>query len=186
MGGMGRSITLEPPLILWLSLLWFCRRDIVLPFLLAVTLHELGHFLALSLMGRPPKAVILGFSGASMETALLSYGQSALAAAAGPAVSLLLSLWSPVWPELGLYSLVLGLFNLLPIPGLDGDRVLSSLLLLWLPEAQAGKITRYLGLLTALGLWGWAVYLSGPGGLGLWPLALAALVMYKALSMCAG
>ncbi len=186
MGGMGRRITLEPPLILWLSLLWFCRGDIVLPFLLAAALHELGHFLALSLMGHPPRAVILGFSGARMETDALSYGQSAWAAAAGPAVSLLLGLCAPIWPELGLYSLVLGLFNLLPVPGLDGAMLLSSLLLQWLPEERAGKISRYLGLLTALFLWGGAVYLSGPGGLGLWPLMFSALFMYKALSMGSG
>lgn len=183
MVSLGRKITLEPSLILWLSVLWFCREDLVLPFLLAVAVHELGHISLLLLLHRPPKSIILGVSGAQLETPALSYLQTCLAAAAGPVASLLLALCAPLWPALALYSLILGLFNLLPVPGLDGGVMLSSLLLWALPESAARRIAGYLGLLTALGLWGGALYLSGPGGFGLWPLMLAGIFLYKALSL---
>ncbi len=173
--------SVHPSGILWLSVLFYLEPALVLPFLLAAGLHELGHALALRAMGRPPLSVTLSFSGAKMEVGSLSYRQELWAAAAGPGMSLLVALLWPVLPALGLYSLLLGCFNLLPIPGLDGGRILRCALLLRCREETALRISRYLGIVTALGLWGWAVYLSQAAGLGLWPLLVAALGLYKAL-----
>lgn len=176
-------ITVHPSLILWLSVLFYLDGQILLPFLLAAALHELGHALALRLLGKAPLALRLSFSGARMETPPLSYWEELWAAAAGPGLSLLLGLTFPLWPELALYSVMLGLFNLLPIPGLDGGRILACMLLLHLKEHTARRICQYLAILTALALWGGAVYLACPLGFGLWPIALAALLLYKALTM---
>lgn len=168
---------------MWLSVLVYLDSRIVLPFLLSAGLHELGHYLILRHMGKPPRALTLSFSGAQMETSTLAYQETFWAAAAGPVVNFTLGLFFPLWPALALYSIVLGCFNLLPIPGLDGGRMLSSLLLTHLHEDTARKISKYFAIVTALFLWGLALYLAGPLDFGLWPILLAALLLYKALSM---
>ena len=79
--------------------------------------------------------------GAEMQVAgRLSYGGEVLAAAAGPAVNLLLALLLGLGGRLceALYlfsgaQLVLGAFNLLPIPPLDGGSILWNLAA-WLTE----------------------------------------------------
>ena len=177
------SVTVRPSLLLWLSVLFYLSGEILMPFLLAATLHELGHYLILWHLGHPPRALILGFSGAQMETDNLPYRQEFLAAAAGPVVSLLLGLILPLWPIMGCYSLLLGCINLLPIPGLDGGRMLKSALLLHLTADHALRICRYAAMVTGLTLWGFAVYLAVPKGYGLWPLLLAAVGLYRAMTM---
>ena len=177
------TCTVHPSLILWLSILFYLDRHILLPFFLAAALHELGHYLMLRFLGKPPHAIILGFSGAQMETRSLTYREELYAAAAGPAVSLLLGVALPLWPALAVYSVILGCFNLLPIPGLDGGRSLSSLLMMHLRPETARRICKYMAMLTALAVWGGALYLSGPLHFGMWPILLAAMLLYRALSM---
>lgn len=175
--------SIHPSLILWLSILFYLDMHILIPFFLAAAFHELGHYWMLRCLGKPPYTMALSFSGAKMETGSLSYREEFYAAAAGPAASLLLGLLLPLWPDLAVYSVILGCFNLLPIPGLDGGRILSSLLLMHLREDTARRICKYLAMVTALSLWGAALYLSGPLHFGMWPILLAALLLYKALSM---
>lgn len=177
------KISVHPSLILWISVLFYLDETVLIPFLLAAGLHELGHYFVLRFMKKPPLAIVLSFSGARMETSSLSYSEELIAAAAGPAVSLLLTFVFPLWPALAVYSLILGCFNLLPIPGLDGGRILSCLLLMHLHEDAARRICKYFAIVTALSLWGIALYLTGPMQFGLWPILVAALFLYKALSM---
>lgn len=179
------KLRIHPSLILWLSVLFYLEGQVLLPFLAAAGLHELGHYLALRLLGKPPRAIALGFSGASMETGPLSYREELLAAAAGPAVNLLLVLLFPLWPALGLVSLGLACFNLLPIPGLDGGRILEGVLGLLCSEPLARRLTKYTAILTALCLWGGALYLSVVRDFGLWPILLSAVLLYRALSWSA-
>lgn len=176
-------LRVHPSLILWLSVLAYLDGAALIPFAAAVILHELGHWAALSIMGRPPRRVTLRFSGAAMETEYLSYRQELIAAVAGPGASLTGMLLLPVWPELAVCSLMLGLFNLLPIPGLDGGRMLRCVLLSFLSPETAERISGILGLITALGLWGVCLYGSIRLELGLWPLLLSGLFLYKALEV---
>ena len=152
----------------------------MLPFLAAVGFHELGHYLALCRMDRTPKAIRLSFSGAVMEMGNLSYREEFLAAAAGPAASLLLGLLSPLWPALGLYSLALGLFNLLPLCGLDGSRMLRCGLLQNFTIAMTESICHTAATGTALLLFLGALWLRR-GGWGLWPVVLSGYLLLKAL-----
>ena len=162
---MGKShalkLTVHPSAILWLCLLFYRKAAILLPFLSAAAVHELGHLLALRLRRHPVSSVTLSFSGAVMETGLLSYRDELLAAAAGPLTSLAAGFFLPLWPEFGLYSVILGLFNLLPLPGLDGGRMVR--------------------ICTGLALWGFALYLTFQLQCGLWPLLLGAMLLTKAL-----
>ena len=175
------KLTVHPSVILWLALLFYQRAAVLLPFLLAAAVHELGHLLALRLLRHPLPSITLSFSGAVMETGLLSYRDELLAAAAGPLASLAAGSFLPLWPEFGLYSVILGLFNLLPLPGLDGGRMLRCAAMLLLPPESASRICRVLGICTGLALWGCALYLTFRLQCGLWPLLLGAMLLTKAL-----
>lgn len=178
-----KRVQVQPSLVLWLSMLFYLRPRLLGAFLLAAGLHELGHYGALVLLGRRPGGVTLSVLGAEMAVPVLGYRQTILAAAAGPAVNLLLGcLWN-FCPDLARCSLALGLFNLLPIPGLDGGKILAAGLLLRLPQETAWRVCQYAAMVVALGFWGLGIYLAGPMGLGLGPLVLAALLLYKALAM---
>ena len=174
------KLSVHPSLILWLSVLYYLSGTVVLPFLAAAALHELGHALALYAMDKPPRALRISFAGARMETPPLGYRQELLAAAAGPGMSLLLGLLTPLWPALGLYSLGLGLFNLLPLFGLDGGRMLRCGLLLRLPEETAGTICRCAAVGTGAVLLLGALWLQRAGW-GLWPVVLAGYLLGKTL-----
>lgn len=185
---MGRTGTVKPRLrvhpsvVLWLSVLCYLKLSIVGPFLLSALLHELGHTLALCHLHKPPHSVTVAFSGAVMESPPLSYQEELLAAFSGPAVSLLLGLSLPLWPELGFYSLILGLFNLLPIRGLDGGRILRCLLFLSMPESRARRICRSIGIVFSLLLFCIGITLTLRFHAGIWPMACTAVLLYKALT----
>ena len=104
---LGRRISVHPSMILWLSILIYLQPRLSIAFLLAAAVHELGHVTALSLMGKPPNQLSLSFLGANMDVPALSYGQAAMAYASGPLFSLILGLYLPVCPALGLMSLAL-------------------------------------------------------------------------------
>ena len=176
------KLQLRPSVLLWIGLLAYFQSRLLLPFLFAAAFHELGHLLALRRMGVLPRSVSIGLLGAAIETPPLSYFRELLAAAAGPAASLLLGLTLPLWPLLGFYSLALAGVNLLPLPGLDGGRMLRCGLLLILPESRALRVFHSVSLVTGLVLWGLAAYGALAFHLGLWPLLLAAGFLLRAIA----
>ena len=137
-------------------LLLVTHKSWLLLFWLAALLHELGHLLALVLLGGRVSRFCRRFSGGELQYdgKHLSYGGEMLLALAGPAVNLLFA-WLSGWiaafwhPEL-LYRfsgchLVLAFFNLLPALPLDGGRVLQTLLELRYPMTAEG-LTRLVSL----------------------------------------
>lgn len=130
----------------------------VLPLVgLAAVCHELGHLGALALAKVPLQHFRLSAFGAEIraDTRYLPYGKEILCVLAGPAVNLLLAVvLSRVSGDYVLAgaNLLLGVFNLLPISGLDGGRVLH-LLISWLTEpVTADRVCTWLGFVTALAL----------------------------------
>lgn len=124
------------------------------------SLHEAGHWLAIQAVGGKVRRMRLGIAGAEMELGRpLSYSREALCALAGPGVSLALAWLGHFLPGGALFTginLVLALFNLLPVSGLDGGRVLHcALCALAGPEAAertAGLLDGFLvGVLVAGG-----------------------------------
>ena len=111
---------------------WLSSPEVLGAVLLAALCHELGHYAALRRRGGWVRAVRISALGAEMQVAgRMSYGGELLAAAAGPAVNLLLAAalglpgrwWEPLYLLAGAQA-VLGCFNLLPILPLDGGRML--------------------------------------------------------------
>lgn len=138
-------LSVSPGFWVLLALLCYLDQGEILGLgLLSCALHELGHFLAIRLLGGRIARLCLTAAGA--ELALdgarpLSYGRECAAALAGPAASLLTA---ELAAGCGLYllaglSLGQGLFNLLPILPLDGGRAMGLLLISLGGETRARK-----------------------------------------------
>ena len=182
---LGRRISVHPSMVLWLSILIYLQPWLSIAFLLAAAVHELGHVTALSLMGKPPDQLSLSFLGANMDVPALSYGQAALAYASGPLFSMILSLYLPICPALGLMSLALGLFNLLPICGLDGSGILVSLLSMHFAPETAQRTARIVSIVLCMLALPFAVWAGKRYQMGLWLPALAGLLLVKSIYLVA-
>lgn len=174
-----RRITVHPSLILWLSILCYLHPSLSMGFLSAAAVHELGHALALLLMEKPPTGLTLHGMGASMDIPGLGYGQAIFAYAAGPLFSLLLALYGRLFPVAGRMSLCLGLFNLLPICGLDGSGILENLLCLRFSPETARNTAQIVSvifcmLILPLGIFAWKP--DSP-----WLPVLAGLLLMKSI-----
>ena len=105
---------------------------------LSALCHELGHLAGLRLTGAPVEAFRLTAFGAEIraDTRYLPYGWEILCTLAGPAVNIALALvLSRITGDYVLAgaNLLLGCFNLLPVPSLDGGRALH-LLVSWFAD----------------------------------------------------
>ena len=123
--------------------------------LLAAACHEAGHLAALRLAGARVERLRLTAFGAEIraDTRRLSYPREIACTLAGPAVNLVLALVlarTAGWYVPAGANLLLGCFNLLPVPTLDGGRALH-LLVSWLWEpVTADRVCRRVGLGCAL------------------------------------
>ena len=126
-----------------MAALWCADESGVLPiFLLAAAVHECGHLFVIRLSGGTVHALCLTACGAVLRCSLppSPFSRAAICLA-GPAASFALTaLANP----LGAYRLagasaLLGLFNLLPVPPLDGSRIFNLLL----PKKWDFAVMRY-------------------------------------------
>lgn len=156
----------------------------VLPLVvLAAVCHELGHLAALALLGAGVERLRLTALGAELwaDTRRLSYGRELVCTLAGPGVNLTLALL--LARQAGDYllagaSLLQGLYNLLPLPGLDGGRALYLAVSSLADPILADRLCRRVGLLCALAITGAAAALVLTQGTGLFllPAALGGLL----------
>lgn len=140
-----------------MAALWCADESGVLPiFLLAAAVHECGHLFVIRLSGGTVHALCLTACGAVLRCSLppSPFSRAAICLA-GPAASFALTaLANP----LGAYRLagasaLLGLFNLLPIPPLDGGRFVIEVF------QKIARRTVSLRALNALSLAGMALFL---------------------------
>ena len=129
------------PALFWLALLLALDgTGLVRLSLLCALLHESGHVAVhLVLLHRLPRLKVSPTGIClSMRGVLLPSQKALLLAAAGPLMNLLCCASAIFWMELAGYSyrgywfaavnLLLGTVNLLPLPGLDGQRIVEALL----------------------------------------------------------
>lgn len=95
--------------------------------LLAGTVHELGHLLALILWGGDIRMLEVHPFGARIQADIPQRLPAMLCALAGPSAGLLLLPLAQQFPTLSLCALAQSLYNLLPLPGLDGGTVVHIL-----------------------------------------------------------
>ena len=129
------------PALVWLALLLALDgTGLVRLSLLCALLHESGHVAVhLVLLHRLPRLKVSPTGIClSMRGVLLPSQKALLLAAAGPLMNLLCCASAIFWMELAGYSyrgywfaavnLLLGTVNLLPLPSLDGQRIVEALL----------------------------------------------------------
>lgn len=146
---------------------------------LAVCFHEICHLVALGLLGGASDQIRFGALGAEIPVSRLSVSQEFLAAAAGPAGSLLLFLFIHPFPRLAVCGLIQGLYNLLPIYPMDGGRMVKCLLILSFGEKAGETAGRKIGRITLALLWGFSLYLAFFVGYGPAPVCICAGIWLK-------
>jgi len=164
MGGL--KLDLTPGAALALGLAVFLGDGRALAALgLAVAAHETGHLLMLRLCGKRLRRVSLTLFGPEIDYRGALLGREALLCiGGGPLLGLLyaaaaLSLPGALWQLSGALSLLLSLFNLLPVLPLDGGRLLSALR----GEDTARRVSRVLSpALLLAGVWALRRY-QAPG-----------------------
>lgn len=120
------------------AMLAFDRTGYVLPLLFAVAMHEAGHLTAMWVTGCAPKRIKLVPAAVEISTGIGCEKHAVTVALCGPAVNIILflTLWfnyAAFGNEMSLWcaliNLIIGVFNLLPVTGLDGGTVLECLLI---------------------------------------------------------
>ena len=114
------------------------RTGLVLPTLFAVFVHEIGHLFAMWLLECSPKRIKLIPTSVQITSPITKrYRNDILIALFGPLVNFLFTLifylnFMLFKNELSFYyaglNLIIGLFNSLPVSGLDGGTVLYSVI----------------------------------------------------------
>lgn len=151
-------------------------------FLAAAAAHEAGHVMAIYLVGGRVTGIRLGMCDAKIETRGLGFRQEIFCALAGPGMSVLVCLaLRKAYATCAAISLLLGLFNAMPVYPLDGGRALRAGLCLVLPLGRAEAVSNIAGLaVCAAGLAG-AVFCARAYGLGFAPVALWLVVFARVL-----
>lgn len=179
---MKRRLDLTPGFPAFLAAVWyFDSCGIFWPFLAAMTVHELAHAAVLLLLGGEIESVRLSFAQVELRTGLLSDRTELWSTAAGPGINLLCGWLFRRWmPAFAAVSLLLALFNLLPVWPLDGGRLLRTLLRMrW--GAAGVDASQTLGLLFGLGLLGGAVFAARRWDAGVWPAVTAGALLVRLL-----
>lgn len=179
---MKRRLDLTPGFPAFLAAVWyFDSCGIFWPFLAAMTVHELAHAAVLLLLGGRIESVRLSFAQVELRTGLLSDRTELWSTAAGPGINLLCGWLFRRWmPAFAAVSLLLALFNLLPVWPLDGGRLLRTLLRMrW--GAAGVDASQTLGLLFGLGLLGGAVFAARRWDAGVWPAVTAGALLVRLL-----
>lgn len=119
-------------------MLAFDKTGLALPTLIAVAAHELGHLCVMWMLESTPKSIRLIPASVQITRSFsYCYNNDILIALSGPAVNLLLFFVFYInyltFKNYGVYcyatiNLIVCLFNLLPVTGLDGGTVLFSLI----------------------------------------------------------
>lgn len=175
-------LDLTPGFPAFLAAVWyFDSCGIFWPFLAAMTVHELVHAAVLLLLGGGIESVRLSFAQVELWTGLLSDRTELWSTAAGPGINLLCGWLFRRWmPAFAAVSLLLALFNLLPVWPLDGGRLLRTLLRMhW--GAAGVDASQTLGLLFGLGLLAGAVFAARRWDAGVWPAVTAGALLVRLL-----
>lgn len=151
----GATVTIDFLFFFMVTLMLLYNGTATLMVLCLSLLHEAGHIAALLLLGGRIHTLRLSAFGMVMvpQSDALSLQEETLFVLAGPLVNLVITLLlAPFEAEcisqIAALSLLLGLFNLLPISALDGGKALWYCLQLYYKESTVAKAVRVISVLT--------------------------------------
>ena len=135
------KISLGFPLYFTLSLaILLLPLRFLFAWFIAALMHELGHIVASYLLGVNIRSVRVGVCGAKIEIAPTRMIDEFLCTVSGPLIGCLLILFGKYIPYIAFCAIMQTVYNILPLPGNDGEKILNCLLSLLLPR-YAAKIT---------------------------------------------
>lgn len=176
---MARRIDLTPGFcILWSLLLLVLPLRLLLAAATAAILHEVGHALAIRLLGGAILSLKVGAGGMEMETMPMEPWRELVCALAGPAASLTLVGFHAWFPGLALCGFCQGCFNLLPLYPLDGGRAAACVLTM----AGLEKLMKPMEFFVLAAL----LLLALTSGLGVGPVAVWGMLALRKIPCKAG
>lgn len=153
------------------------KTGMILPLLFAVFMHETGHLSAMRLMGDAPKRIKLIPASVQITKSQFSgYKNDIIVSLSGPFVNVLLFFvfllsykfsGNGLTLNIALLNLIIGVFNLLPLKGLDGGAILYSVLCKYISIQKAETVLKIISLLSAVMLLAAAVILTLKGKLNI-------------------
>lgn len=153
-------------LILSLPLTWLFAAAV------AAVFHELCHTLAVWICNGDLQSIRIGRRGTQIQAEIFTPAKELLCVLAGPLGSLLLLPFARYIPRVAICAAAHSLYNLLPLPQLDGGRALNILLRMIFPR-KAERIYRYFQMIFLGSLWILAGWLSVFLGFGVVPVLFA-------------
>ena len=136
------------------------KTGFLLPALFAIIMHEIGHLFVMWLLECSPKRVKLIPASIQITTPFQKrYRNDILIATAGPAVNIVLFLTlyfnylafgNQITLYFALLNLVIAVFNLLPVKGLDGGTILYCVLAKFKGSDKSAVILRIITLILAV------------------------------------
>jgi stage IV sporulation protein FB len=146
----GFKVVVSPgALLIIAAAICFLDTDMLICLALSVFCHEAGHFLALKLFHTPVRSLSVTITGLSAvcDRTELTYGAEALCVLAGPLFGALLAFSAAAagYNLLAGVSMLLTLFNLIPVYPLDGGRLLELIMSYIFGVATGEKVARTVG-----------------------------------------
>lgn len=152
---------------------------IAISWLIAVTVHELSHYIALKIFGVPVFSLRLSAFGVVMDTAPMSCKKEVACALAGPLGGLCLFAVARWMPCTAICAGIHSGYNLFPVYPLDGGRALRHILTMIFGSKIGGRISKVLNYSIICILLILAVFISLHFYLGVFPVCFAGLLMIR-------
>lgn len=149
---------------------------------LAAAVHEGAHYLALKLCRCKVLSLQVGTGGAVIETDCISRGKELFCALAGPVGGLTLLLFAKWLPRTAVCALVQSAYNLLPLFPLDGGRALGCISQMLLPPKAASRFCAIAETVVRIGLCVLGIIGSLLWNLGIIPMLIAAVALFRTFS----
>ncbi len=143
-------------------MLLFDKTGLILPLLFAVFMHEIGHLFMMYIRSAAPKRIKLIPTSVQITKPFISdYKNDIIISLSGPVVNILLfavfyfnykCYLNTATLYIALLNLIIGVFNLLPIKGLDGGAIFYCVLCRYTNVNKAELILNLISFLSGLTL----------------------------------
>ena len=122
----------------------------VIAWIIAIAAHECGHLIAIKACNRQILCIHITMHGAVITAENMTATQQIISVLAGPLGGLLLLFISRWFPLIAVCGCIQSVYNLLPLEGFDGGRMLYEILACLIPTHRARKTCLVLDRITRI------------------------------------